>query len=235
MRRRPVLLAAGVVLVASASVAYAASTGLTAKRLTVLSADAPTTTSSSTSTSTSSTSSSTTSTTVAPNAMTITLANGTGATARKADKGDSLTLTFDPSVKSETFCSSWTGNAGSFNLGVGNNEVSVTIVDGLNGAHDTLSVSGVCAGPFNLGTISLGSAAYVSQNVEFKGPQSDRSTVVWTPGTKTMVITLGSPIGSASARDTVTTPITTTFTPDSDLRDTNNKPVTGTATTGTTF
>lgn len=232
MRRRHLLLVAGGIVVAGATAAYAASVGLTSKRLTVLSADAPTTTTSSTTTST-------TSTTVPDNAMTITLANGSGATVNKADKGDSVTITFNPAVKPETFCSTWTGTATSFDLGTDNNVVVITIKNGLSGANDTLSVTSNGAGcTFRLGTISLGSASYVSQDVTFKGTssQDDRSSVVWTPGTKTMVLTLGGPGGAAGDRGTVTAAATTTFTPDSaNLRDTNNNAVTGTATTTTKF
>lgn len=221
MRRGRVILLIGGVIVAGATVAYAAGFTLTSKRVTVLSTAAPTTTPS---------------TSVPDNTMTIALANGS----KTADLGDTVTITFNPSVKSDSFCSTWTGTATSFNLGTGNNDVVVTITNGTASANDTLSItgtaSGACAtGGFHLGTIDLGSAAYVNQAVDFKGSSGSKSSVVWTPGTKTMVITLGSPVGSASARGTVTTPITTTFTPDSNLRDTGNNSVTGSATTTSTF
>lgn len=232
MRRRRLLLLAAGVVAAGATVAYAATVGLTSDRLTVLSADAPTTTTST------STTTSTTTTTVPDNAMTITLANG--GTAKKATLDDSVVITFKPSVKPSTFCSSWTGTATSFNLGTATDAVKIRIVDG-GTSNDTLTVSGfgvTCSDGFRLGTIDLGSTSYVSGgNAEFYGNGNDKSSVVWTPPvapstTGTMEIVLGTL--KSGTPGTVASP-TATFTPDANLRDVNNNPVTGTATTTSTF
>lgn len=235
MRRRHLLLVAGGIVVAGATAAYAASVGLTSKRLTVLSADAPTTTTSST-----------TPSTTAPNIMTLRLANNTtiaGNTAGQVNRGDTVDVTYSPAIQTTTFCTSWNGQINA------SNQVRVTIQDGpiVNTvrSNDTLVLEVLspnsCAGVFSFGSIDLGHSGYVTGgNAVFKGNGSGNvTTITYSESTKNFRVVLGAVESGSGFLQTISTssvptPLVATYTPSTNLRDIDGKQPTGVGTTATT-
>ena len=83
-----------------------------------------------------------------------------GFTAGKIESGDSFSVEFGSPVAVSTMCSGWEREGHQHALS-GNNEVTVTFSDGTGATNDSLSVtSSACT--FHLGTIDLGSNAYVT-------------------------------------------------------------------------
>jgi len=145
-----------------------------------------------------------------PTITSVTLTNGTG-TAGTIDTGDKVTIVYSAQMSVSTFCSSWTGDTTNQSL-VANNDVTVSIA---NGNPDSLSASSAACPTFNFGSISLGSASYVSAATTFKGGTAI-STIVWTAGTHTLVITLGTRATGGVSNVTSSIPIYTAL---STLRD----------------
>jgi hypothetical protein len=121
-------------------------------------------------------------------------------------------------------CGTWSTDANNQSLS-GNGDVIVTVVNG-GAANDSLTVtSGTCT--LHVGTINLGSTAYVTANQGFSGNGSNKSTVTWTASSRTLTITLGagtasSPIASSTA----------TYTPDAAITSSAGVAISGTASIG---
>jgi hypothetical protein len=121
----------------------------------------------------------------------MSIANHSGGTAGKAEAGDALTVVFNGPIAVASMCSTWSGNTSNQSLSA-NNDVTVTIADGgILGGNDALTVaSATCT--FQLGTIDLGSSAYVSvANATFSGSGTSASTITYTASTFTLVVKLG--------------------------------------------
>ncbi|MEY2477919.1 MAG: hypothetical protein QOG87_3234 [Actinomycetota bacterium] len=133
----------------------------------------------------------------------VTLANG-GLATRKADTGDTATVTYSEQLRASTFCSAWTSN--STIQSVSNATVTVTNSAG----NDTLGIT-TASCTFNFGSIVVGD--YVSANVTFTS-----STVTWDPTAKTLRITLGTTTATTTIRTNVT-PAAPRYTPVTGLTD----------------
>lgn len=212
------------VTVLVAGVAYAASTTLTSKKLTVLTAPAPS------------------GTTTAANVMTLRIGNVSGGTAGRAEKGDVVEVTYNPAISTSSFCSGWNGQIN------GSDQVKVTVVDG-GAANDSLTLqaigSATCANAFSFGSVSLGHTGYVSGgNVDFQGGGNDKSTIDWNATSRKLTVTLGGVLsttngGGNGSRGTVAAtnvpaPVVAVYTPSTNLRDVNGAQPTGVGTTAAT-
>ena len=114
-------------------------------------------------------------------------------------------------------CSLWSGNGTDHSLS-GNGEVTVTIVDGTGATDDTLTASASkCT--LHLGTIDLGSSAYVSGgNVTFTGNGSNASVVAYRAASETVEVELGGTKGGTGKVAQVGSSVAT-LTPDPVLSD----------------
>jgi len=150
----------------------------------------------------------------APAPTNIALANGGGGAGTVA-AGDTLTITYSEVIDAATFCSTWTNGA---TRTISSSSVIIQIAD--TGSNDTLTVSAVGAGNcggtgnFQLGSIALG-GNYVTGTRAFGGATA--SQISWTPGTRRLTITLGTPAGGTSNGGVAAaTPV---YTPSSSLKD----------------
>ena len=100
-----------------------------------------------------------------PAISSITLANHSGGTAGTIEQGDTVTIVFSATMKVSSFCSTWTSGDGNDQSLVANNDVTVSVS---NATTDVMTVSSATC-TFNLGSINLGSNAYVSSAATFKG------------------------------------------------------------------
>ena len=168
--------------------------------------------------------------TAAPTASSLQLKNN-GSVAGKMENGDQVIIGFSEDMKKSTICASWLNN-GSNETIQGNNDVTVTIVDGVGATNDSLQVTVASCGTFNFGSIDLGSANYVSGgNYVFNGNGSGgRATVGWTASTNTLTITMragaGGTLGTVGSSNA-------TYTPSSAIQDAAANGITGTRSTGT--
>ncbi len=134
----------------------------------------------------------------------------------KIEAGDSFAVQFGEPIAVNTMCSLWSGNTSNHSL-TANNEVTVTLADGSGSSDDTLSVSASrCT--FHLGTIDLGSNAYVSGgNATFSGNGSNSSTVEYDASTEMLEVELGGKGGSGTVKQVGSS--AATLTPDANLTD----------------
>ncbi|HEX3432621.1 MAG TPA: hypothetical protein VHT25_01000 [Solirubrobacteraceae bacterium] len=132
------------------------------------------------------------------------------------EKGDSFTVEFGSALAVNTMCSAWTGNTTNHAMS-GNNEVTVTVSDGAGATDDVLSVSS-SACTFHLGTIDLGSNAYVSGgSATFGGSGSNKSSLEYKASSHSLEIRLGSKAGTGTIAKA--SPSAATLTPDASLTD----------------
>ncbi len=150
----------------------------------------------------------------------VVLANG--GTAKKADSGDTATITFNEALQASTICSSWTGT-GTKTL------TNATITFTNNGYNDTFAAtSSSCTGGGNFGTVGTG-ASYVSGPVTFTN-----STISWNPTTDKLSFTLGT-LGTGTFN--VSTNVTAGFpgyTASGSVTDTSGNAISTTTFTSTT-
>ena len=133
----------------------------------------------------------------------------------RARRDDTVTVTYSEALDATSLCSTWV-NGSTQTLG-GNGTVDVLIDE--NGSNDLLRVVDVganCggAGNFRFGSVNL-AQDYVSADVTFTGNNDNQSTLVWSPTTFTLTITLGSGNGQRT-NVPASAPI---YTPDAALRD----------------
>ncbi|MGZ4209844.1 MAG: OmpL47-type beta-barrel domain-containing protein [Actinomycetota bacterium] len=146
----------------------------------------------------------------APTATNVVLANG--GTLGKADKGDTVTVTYGETMDASSFCSTWVNDGTSQTLN--GNGVVVTIAEA--GANDLLSVTGSgCT--FHFGSVAL-NANYVSSTATFHANGANSSVLTWDPVAKTLTIKLGT-FASGTQNTSVATS-TPSYTPDVALKDT---------------
>ena len=134
----------------------------------------------------------------------------------RAASQDYVTVTYSEPLDATTFCSTWSN--GSAQTISGNSVVDVLIAN--NASSDQLSVADVtssnCGGAanFKFGSVNL-AANYVGSNTTFTGTGSGQGSLIWTPGSNTLRITLGSGTGSVTGV-AASTPV---YTPDATLKD----------------
>jgi hypothetical protein len=151
--------------------------------------------------------------TTAPSVVDVVLANG-GGTDGRADKDDTVTVTFSEPIRASTVCSAWS-TPGDKALS-GNGQVTVTITN--NGTNDTLSVAATtaaCPTGLIVGSVALG-GDYVTADATFSGNGSNASEVGLT-ASGVLTVTLGS--GSPSVPVAVAQAAVPIYTPPSGLTD----------------
>jgi hypothetical protein len=131
---------------------------------------------------------------VGPAVSAVVTTNG-GATVGRLEQGDRVSITYADDINPQSFCSTWS-TSGNQSLAA-DNQVTITLT---NAAPDRLTATATgCT--FNFGSLSLGSSAYTSATMFFRGAGAARSTITWTAATRTLTLTLGAP--SAAAAGTV--------------------------------
>jgi hypothetical protein len=135
----------------------------------------------------------------------VSLVNGAG-TAGRVDAGDRIDITFSDALAVNTICSTWSGNGSNQTLG-GDNNVSVLLTNG-GAANDSLTFSAASC-TLSVGTLNLGSTAYATANVTFRGTGAGASTVQWNATTRTLSITLGTASGGGAATVANSAPVLT--------------------------
>jgi hypothetical protein len=124
----------------------------------------------------------------------VQMINGVG-TLGRIDQGDRIVITFSDQMSVSTLCSTWTSDTAN-QLINGNSQVTATLTNGA--ASDTLTVtSSVCT--LRFGTLSLGSTAYTTANVNFGGTGTAVSTLAWNATTHQLTLTLGAASGAGAA------------------------------------
>ena len=132
------------------------------------------------------------------------------------EKGDSFTVEFGSALAVNTMCSAWTGNTTNHAMS-GNSEVTVTVSDGTGATDDALSVSS-SACTFHLGTIDLGSNAYVSGgSATFGGSGSNKSSLEYQASSHVLEVRLGSKAGTGTIAKVSSS--AAKLTPDANLTD----------------
>ena len=151
--------------------------------------------------------------TAQPAITSVALQNKSGGTAGKLEAGDKVTIVYGSTMKVSSFCNTWTtGDAANQTLSGTGLMVSIPNSGTTN---DVLSITNGTGCVFNLGTIDLGSNAFVTANTTFGGTVN--TTIAWTASTKTLVITLGTLAGTVG---TTAVPATTpVYTPPAALVD----------------
>jgi|GEM_PF-880552 len=147
----------------------------------------------------------------------LSLLNGNGFSGRgKIEAGDSFKVEFGSPIAVASMCSTWSGNASDQSI-AGNSEVTVTVTDGSGVSDDSVSVAASkCT--FHLGTIDLGSNAYISAgNVTFGGSGANKSTVKYTAASAMLEIVLGTKGGSGTVKQVSSSAVK--LTPDAGLTD----------------
>jgi hypothetical protein len=155
-----------------------------------------------------------------PRVTALSLVNG--GTAGRVDAGDQVIITFSDALAVSSVCSTWTPN-GSDQLLSADNDVTVTLTNGGTG-NDTLTVAaGSCT--VNVGSLNLGSTAYTTATVTFRGAAANRSTLAWNNATQRLTITLGAVSGAGTAVVASSTPV---FTPSTSVTTIGATPLGGT-------
>jgi signal peptidase I len=130
-----------------------------------------------------------------PSVAGVVLANASGGTVGRLERGDTVTVTFSETLKVSTICTTWSGDASDQTLS-GNGDVTVAVIDGTGATNDSISVSSAAC-TFNFGSIDLGNNNYVSGgDGTFSGNGANKSTITWTAATHTLTITLGHASGT---------------------------------------
>ena len=104
-------------------------------------------------------------------------------------------------MKVRSFCSAWTTGDANDQMLNRNNQVTVTVSNGTGGVNDAVTVTSTTC-TFNFGSINLGSNAYVSAATTFKGSSPNKSTIVWTASTHTLVSSIQDSSGAGLAGTT---------------------------------
>lgn len=157
----------------------------------------------------------------APSGLALANAGGTSG-AGKAEKGDTVAITFSRDVGVASLCSTWTGNGTDQTMGGngtgGSDNVVVTITD--SGSNDVLTVTAAnCT--VNLGSVALG-GNYVGSTRTFSGSGGNASSLAWSATSRTLTVTLGNASGSVNASVAAGSP---TYTPSAAILDTNGNAV----------
>ncbi|AUZ35684.1 hypothetical protein C3B78_15335 [Arthrobacter sp. PGP41] len=154
--------------------------------------------------------------TVAPAVTGVALAHGGGNQGQgKADKGDTVTITYSEPMDPAKFCPGW--NGASING-------TATVANGSNAANDTISFTGsTCTAP-NIGAILLG-GNYVGTNAAVFGANGTASTLTWDSTARTLTIKLGNAPNGQGAVNTSVVAGTPTYSPAPNLTDLAGNPL----------
>ena len=122
----------------------------------------------------------------------VALANG--GTLKKADTGDTATITFSAQLDATTICAAWSNS--------GIQTVANATITFTSGTPDSFTAtSPTCTGGGNFGTVYTGSTNYVTGTVTFTG-----STIAWNPNNDTLTFTLGTTLGTVGTNVTAGAP-----------------------------
>jgi prepilin-type N-terminal cleavage/methylation domain-containing protein len=174
--------------------------------------------------------------TTAPTVTSLTLSNG--GTAGKVDETDTYKIGFSEGLSVGSICSNWSGDTTDQSLTAGS-VVTVTLTDNNPSFsnHDTIQVSvdsGTC-GTFHLGTIDLGSNAYISGGnktfVAAGNGSHTASTISYDATAHTLTVLIGEANGGTGAVATVTSS-TATYVPDPAITDSAGNGLLGNFSTG---
>ena len=112
---------------------------------------------------------------------------GGGSNVGQLERDDQVVITFSDSMDVDTFCSTWTGTTPSITA---NGVVRVTVTNGGAG-NDVLMVTTTSGCTFNLGSVNLGSAGWVTGTTNFEGNGGSASEIAYNDATRQLTITLG--------------------------------------------
>jgi len=146
------------------------------------------------------------------------LINGGGGTTGLIQQNDSIQITYSQPLLVSSVCP----GAPDDNQPVSApGYVQITNNNGTSG-HDRLVIdTALCAGGLNMGSISLGSAGFVTGTTQFD------ATITYTPATRRVTVVLGARTsGAAPVR--VNSAVTATYTPDPVMMATNGRLISGT-------
>ncbi|MDQ4094712.1 MAG: hypothetical protein M3174_00680, partial [Actinomycetota bacterium] len=128
-----------------------------------------------------------------PTSLTTTNAGGNAGRGRIA-QGDSFQVTYSEALDVASLCSTWAGDTTNQSL---NTDNALTIRVNNNASllgNDTVTIAaapGTCGGAFNFGTVDLGGPGFVLGDATFAGAGAGRSSLTWTPSTRTLSVTFG--------------------------------------------
>jgi hypothetical protein len=159
-----------------------------------------------------------------------------GGTAGKAEATDTIVITFSEAVSATSICSSWVNDGTTQailgnNDGGGNNGASVSVNDNAISGNDsvTFNMGTACSAGGHVGSINLGSSAYVSATVSFHGNGTNKTTTYsYSPTTKKLTITLGQANGGTVCTSGCPSTSNATTTPDPLITDLAGNAITGT-------
>ena len=141
--------------------------------------------------------------TTTPTITGLSLTNKSGGTAGTIEQGDKIVITYSEQMSTQSLCSStWNGTA--LSNGV------ATINDGGAG-NDTITVTSGTTCTLRLGTLTLGSTAYVTSGVSF-GATGTGTSIAWDSANRQITVTLGKQASSTTVNP-VTGSTTATLTP----------------------
>ncbi len=150
-----------------------------------------------------------------PEPTDVTLHNGPGNTAGKAEEDDYFTITFSEALDVSTLCSEWSGSSSNQS----SNNVTVTFDN--SGSSDEVKFLTKCS---NIGIVDT-NRNYVSSDTSFTS-----STVAWNVASRTLTVTLGSPSRSTRSGQGNRAP---TYRPTSGMTDLAGNPMDTSSFTGT--
>jgi hypothetical protein len=127
---------------------------------------------------------------------TVTDVTISGGTAGKPEATDTILITFSETVSATSICNSWindgtTQSISGNNDGGGNNGAFVSVNDNAVSGNDsvTFNMGTACSAGGHIGSINLGSSAYVSATVSFHGNGTNKMTLYsYNPTTKKLTI-----------------------------------------------
>jgi hypothetical protein len=144
-------------------------------------------------------------------------------------KNDTLSVAFSESLALTSICSTWGSDTSDPAL-TGSSLVLRVANNAAASGADLFKVQSTgttdCAAASSFGSVDVGSANYVSADVDFSGSQPNASSIAWTARTKTLKFTLGE---ASTAASSVTVVTTATYTPGSAMTDVAGNAVSGTA------
>ena len=155
------------------------------------------------------------------------LVNGGGGTAGLIQQNDWIQITYSQPLLASSVCP---GAPDDNQPITAPGYVQITNNNGTSG-HDRLVIdTALCAGGLNLGSISLGSANFVTSTNQFD------ATITYTPATRRVTVVLGARTSGATLPVRVNSSVIATYTPDPVMMATNGRLISGTvSSTGIQF
>jgi hypothetical protein len=167
-----------------------------------------------------------------PIPISLTMANGgQGATQGVPDRADTQTIVFSEPLAPGSICP---GKSSSFTENT-HDALTATLSPGTpNTLSYASTVSSVCGGALEVGSISLGAANYTSSPITFSGPGTNTTDVSWSSADRRLQMKLGQ--ASSTASTNAGTAWVATYVPSPLMADLAGNPATGSVTfTGRQF